>query len=89
MLGSPRRGKQRSVDLHQLDLPCQTHGRREGLRVVDADGMAERRQETAREELYALCLVQTVCSRQESLETIGIVLHCPGASALREFEQRR
>jgi hypothetical protein len=51
--------------------------------------MAERRQETAREELDALCLVQTVCSRQESLETIGIVLHCPGASALREFEQRR
>ena len=87
-LGRPSRGRWRPFGLHQLHLPGQTHGRLEGLRVVNVDGVAERRQESAGEELDALPLVQPARSRQEGLEAVGVLLHGPCAPASCELEQR-
>ena len=87
-LGCPRRGRRRTVGLHQLHLPGQTHGRREGLQVVDANGMTERRQEATGEQLDALRLIQAARTGQECLEAVSVLLHGPGAPALRELEQR-
>lgn len=56
--------------------------------MVDADGVAERRQKTAGEELDALGLVEPTRARQEGLEAVGVFLHCSRASALGKFEER-
>jgi hypothetical protein len=85
--GRPRGRLHRAVDLHQLHLVRQAHGGRERLRVVDANGVAERQQESTSEELDALGLIKTTHARQEGLEAIG-VLHGPCTPALGELEQR-
>jgi hypothetical protein len=61
--GHPRGRLHRAVGLHQFHLARQAHGGRERLRVVDADGVAERRQESAGEELDALSLIKTARAR--------------------------
>jgi hypothetical protein len=55
---------------------------------VDADGVAERRQEPSGEELDPLRLVEPAGARKEGLEPVGILLHGPRAAALRELEHR-
>jgi hypothetical protein len=55
---------------------------------VDADGVAERRQEPSGEELDPLRLVKPAGARQEGLEPIGILLHGPRAAALGELKHR-
>jgi hypothetical protein len=52
---------------------------------VEADDVAERRQEFTSEELDALSLIKTTRARQEGLEAIG-VLHGPCTPALGELE---
>jgi len=59
----PRRLLRRPVALHQFHLACQADGRRECVRMVDADGVAERRKKTPGEELNALCLVKSTGAR--------------------------
>jgi hypothetical protein len=46
------------VLLLQLQLPGQTHGSREGLRIEDPHVKAERWSKTAREQLHPLLLVE-------------------------------
>jgi hypothetical protein len=67
-------------------LARQAHGGRERLQVVDADGMAERWQESADEELDTPSLIKMTRTRQEGLEAIGVLLHGPCTSALGELE---
>jgi hypothetical protein len=85
--GGARGGLHGAVNLHQLHLTRHAHGGHKHLRVVDADGVAERRQESDGEGLDTLSLIKTTCARQEGLEAIG-VLHGPCTPALGELEQR-
>jgi hypothetical protein len=55
---------------------------------VEADGVAERRQQPPCEELDALFLLKTAGAGKESLEPIGVFLHGPGAPTLGELEHR-
>jgi hypothetical protein len=56
---------------------------------VDADGVAHLREEAARVQLDALALLEVTHVGQESLESVGVVLHRPRAAALRQLEQGR
>jgi hypothetical protein len=85
--GGARGGLHGAVNLHQLHLTRHAHGGHKHLRVVDADGVAERRQESDGEGLDTLSLIKTTRARQEGLEAIG-VLHGPCTPALGELEQR-
>jgi len=49
--------------LHQLDLSGQAYGGGEGVRVVETDGVAERRHEPSGEELDPLRLVEPAGAR--------------------------
>ena len=55
--------RRRPLALHQFHLACQTHGGGESLRVMKADGVAERWKEAAGVELDALILVVPACAR--------------------------
>jgi hypothetical protein len=55
---------------------------------MDPDSVAQRRQKPPCEELNALVLLQTTCSWQEGLNSIGILLHRARAPALCQLEQR-
>jgi hypothetical protein len=75
--------------LPELQLACQAHGSREGLRVVDLDVEAERRKETPREELDPLRLVEVSCTWEERLETVLIVRDGARAMAISQLEEGR
>jgi hypothetical protein len=76
------------IQLHQLDLACETHRGGEGLGVMDANCVAQRRQKPARVELNALGLLQAPRARKKGLEAIGVLLHGARAAVLRELEHR-
>jgi hypothetical protein len=76
------------IDLHQLHLAHKTHGRLQRLGVVQADGVAEGGQEASSEELDALSFVEAARSRQERLESVGVLLHRARVSALGELKER-
>jgi hypothetical protein len=75
--GAEGRGLSRLGQPHHLDLSGETHGPGERLQVVDADGVAHRREKTARVQLDALALLEATRAGQESLEPVGVVLHRP------------
>jgi hypothetical protein len=76
-----------AVQFDELDLARQTHRRIEGLRVMDADGVTQRRQESSREQLHSLSLVKTTSARQELLEAVGVVLDGARPPTLGELEE--
>lgn len=56
---------------------------------MDADGVAERRQETPSEELHPLVFIEPTSARQELLKTVGVFLDGARAAALRQLEEGR
>lgn len=56
---------------------------------MHADGVAERGQQTAREELDPLCFLQGSGAREQRLEAVLILCDRPRASAVGELEERR
>jgi hypothetical protein len=87
--GAAGRGLSRLGQSHHLNLSGESHGPGERLRVVDADGVAHRREETALVQLDALALLEATRAGQESLEPVGVILHRPRAAALHQLEQGR
>jgi hypothetical protein len=83
------RGRRHLVELHQLHLPGEAHGRGQRLRVVKPDGVAEGWEQTAGEKLDSLRFVKPPDAEEEALKMVGVFLHRPGASALRQLEERR
>jgi hypothetical protein len=81
-------GGRRHGQLHLLDLPRQTHGGRERLRIVDAHGVVELRPQPAREQLHPLDLLQWPGARQKRLETVLVLGDRTCAPAVGELEQR-
>ena len=72
---------------HQFHLPGQAHGRRKRLRVLNLHGEAQRGQETSREELDVLRLVESPRARQKALEAVLVFRHRARAPAIRQLEQ--
>lgn len=72
----------------KFDLPSEAHGEGEGLRVVDLDVVAERRQEALGEELDLLPLGQGAGVGKQCLESALVLGDAAGALARREFAER-
>lgn len=83
------RGCRHLVELHQLHLLSEAHGRGQRLRVVKPDGVAEGWKQTSCEELDSLGFVEPPSAEEEALEAVGVFLHRPRASALRQLEEGR
>jgi hypothetical protein len=80
-------GWQCGVLLLQLQLPGQTHGSREGLRIEDPHVEAERWLKTAREQLHPSLLVERADTSQERMKTVLVLCDGRGAVAVRELEE--
>jgi hypothetical protein len=83
------RGRRQLVEFHQLHLPGEAHSRGQRLRTVESDGVAERREQTACEQLDSLGFVKPPSAKEETLEAVGVLFHGAGASALRQLEEGR
>jgi hypothetical protein len=68
-------------------LPSKAHGSHKGLRVLHLDLKAERRQESSREKLHPLGLLDASGAGQQHLEPILVVLHRPRATTGRQLEE--
>jgi hypothetical protein len=76
-----------SVLFLEFQLSCQAHSRCEGLRVVDLDFEAERREKAACEQLHALLLLEGVDAGQERLKSVLVLLDGAGAATIRELKE--
>jgi hypothetical protein len=68
-------------------LAGEAHGGRQGRRVLLLYLKAEWRQESPREKLDALALLQSAGARQQGLESVLVFLHGSRPAAGRELEQ--
>jgi len=69
------------IGLHELELAGEAHGGSKARRVLLLDLETEWRQETPGEELHTLGLIKAAGARQQSLESVLVILHHPGAAA--------
>jgi hypothetical protein len=76
-----------SVLFPEFQLPCQTHSRCKGLRVVDLDFEAEWRGKAACEQLHALLLLEGAGAGQERLKSVLVLLDGAGAATVRELKE--
>ena len=83
------RGRRQLVEFHQLHLLGEAHSRSQRLQTVEPDGVAERRKQTACEQLVSLGFVEPPSAKEETLEAVGVLFHGVGASALRQLEEGR